>query len=153
MRRSGQVDQQLGKKKKSLVFSSLRKGWSKISGKETEPDQWRSRFYSRKVLASSTKPGSGRSSGVLGRWSSQVGSGGLRMDQRRILLLLMWLDRWRKSWAWWNSSKDDKKNGPGDQEPNIFVTKKDALGENEYDRIHIFFFIRTSNFIWGSGVL
>ena len=31
--------------------------------------------------------------------------------------------------------RDDRKIGPGEHEPNIFVTKQDALGENEYDEI------------------
>ena len=33
--------------------------------------------------------------------------------------------------------KDNKQYGPSNQEPNIFVTKKDALGEYEYDHIVI----------------
>ena len=30
--------------------------------------------------------------------------------------------------------RDDKKKGPGEQEPNIFVIKKDALGQTEHDQ-------------------
>ena len=34
-------------------------------------------------------------------------------------------------------NRDDKKCGPGEQEPNIFVIKKDSLGQVEYDKIVI----------------